>query len=567
MGTYRALAFFMFMVIVITSLDAVEVTTQVSVQRPTKGQPFYLIIKVNGVKGSGPPPFVSFDPGRITVQKRSVDKGGQFYAKRGGSKEIVRNFTFKYKLVATTGGRHSIRKIEIEQNGKVYKSRNILLMIRTAPAKPRDIFLATELSATQAVVGEGVNVDYFLYYRQVELGDVDIKKFPKLNNFIKRFHANRGKVERVSYQRVMYRRIPIYSARVYPQKTGRLIVDPLHVRVESRRFGSHLGAASSSRSYAKTLLSQRVYLEVESPSLSGVPKNFSGLIGHHQGRITLDVQSVRVGDMVELTLTVGGEGNLERFDAPKLYNTKSLESFDTKAEFKEIGLTQAEKRFYYTYLARDSENIPAKAIKISYFLPATREYKTLAIMLPALNITASNGINKTPPTSKSTKPKRKSAPLAIKQRGLVAPVFSTEQEGNLLVSWWGIINVILLGIIVWQLIVVVRNKRLNRVHSAQMHELLKRAKEGEVSYSLIYQLLSHLTYSSNVEDYSLLQIVEISNLSDAAKEYFVSTIPALEEQEFHGREDQQMVLESRFYKELIHKVDSMTEVASEITVQ
>ena len=71
------------------------------------------------------------------------------------------------------------------------------------------------MSKTQAYIGEGIDVRYYLYSR-APVVQTEFKSFPKLNGFIKRYHKIADREEAVEYEGIVYRRSLKYSARVYP---------------------------------------------------------------------------------------------------------------------------------------------------------------------------------------------------------------------------------------------------------------------------------------------------------------------------------------------------------------
>ena len=64
-----------------------------------------------------------------------------------------------------------------------------------------------------AFVGESILVRYYLYNR-VTVNTTDIKKFPKLNKFLKRYHQERMVAEKVRYNGEIYTRRVLYTAQL-----------------------------------------------------------------------------------------------------------------------------------------------------------------------------------------------------------------------------------------------------------------------------------------------------------------------------------------------------------------
>ena len=118
MSIVRNLLLCLILLLLGSSLVAFEVSTKLSIGRPLKGKPFYLSIVVKGVEGDAEP-FISFDPGRIVVRGRKLDKSGQLYNRGSGKTVAVRDFLFKYTQMEPTPLEisESIDMLRVIENG------------------------------------------------------------------------------------------------------------------------------------------------------------------------------------------------------------------------------------------------------------------------------------------------------------------------------------------------------------------------------------------------------------------------------------------------------------------
>ena len=161
-------------------------------------------------------------------------------------------------------------------------------------------------------LGEGITVRYFLYSK-VPVNSVDIKKYPKLNNFLKRFLQEQERSERVSVDGQLYLRTQIYAAKLFPEKPGEVKIDPLELSASYPvvRSGDPFGTFGLNRNFkTKTIASETVKLQVL-PLPQPVPENFTGLVGKHDFNLQFGQTKMIVNEPLEVKLTVAGGGALE----------------------------------------------------------------------------------------------------------------------------------------------------------------------------------------------------------------------------------------------------------------
>ena len=156
-----------------------------------------------------------------------------------------------------------------------------------------------------------------------------LKEFPKLNKFIKRFHHINSPVEMVQYKGQVLKRILAYSARLYPEKVGPAVLDPMKISIqiiESDYGGFGFG---SQRYKNKDLSSPRVEVEVLPLPSEGVPASFTGLVGEHEFNLSVPKSKYLINEPIEIKLEVKGKGAVENYDAPTIFSDNNLEQFDT----------------------------------------------------------------------------------------------------------------------------------------------------------------------------------------------------------------------------------------------
>ena len=181
---------------------------------------------------------------------------------------------------------------------------------------------------------------------------------------IKRFHHVKENSENVNYRGYIYKRSLKYSARVYPEKIGKLFIDSMKVGVQYQNRGDRrtlLGAFRFAFGEVKrrNFSSRPIEIAVR-PLPAGAPQNFTGLVGEHTFKASSLKKKYLVNEAIELRVEVYGPGALENFDDPIIYHDHELEVFDTKSEIVETSESTAKKILDYTYLPDLQKNYQKK---------------------------------------------------------------------------------------------------------------------------------------------------------------------------------------------------------------
>ena len=110
----------------------------------------------------------------------------------------------------------------------------------------------------------------------------------------------------------------------------------------------------------------------------GKPENFGGAIGDFRLQVAADPVELQPGDPITLTMTVSGQGNFDRVQAPKLSREQGWKSYTPSSEFLKDGDPgHGKKVFEQALVAKDSTLSEIPAVEFSYFDPETVSYKTL----------------------------------------------------------------------------------------------------------------------------------------------------------------------------------------------
>tara|TARA_B100001115_G_scaffold42448_1_gene31561 strand:- start:323 stop:2080 length:1758 start_codon:yes stop_codon:yes gene_type:complete len=343
----------------------------------------------------------------------SVDKDGDNFIPPtfenfrivGGPSQSIRNSwingkrtyskTYSYFLSPIEKGSFEIGQASIEVDGEIYKTLPVKVIVTSAvdkPTNPNDpnyiadkkIHLVAELSDNTPFLNEAVSVIYKLYvapdtgvdnWRELEA--------PRYANFwsnnidIKSLNVQNG-----TYKGEPYRFVVLRRTLLYPQKTGKLKIEPLtldiSVQVPSNRrdfFGNLI-----SSSVNKTVSSGSSVIDVKPLPLNNKPMDFSGAVGNFNFEIKSDKKELLLDEAFQLSLIVSGKGNFNLFDDPKISLPVSLEVYEpekiSNVSVRSNGI-KGEINNKYTVVPNNPGKYTIPQTKFSFFNPELEEYKTI----------------------------------------------------------------------------------------------------------------------------------------------------------------------------------------------
>lgn len=363
-----------------------KLSVRVEPQRPIVNETFSVIFKVNSESAQRIDQIDFKYPG-LTIVGQSQQGVSTKTIYENGKLTVSRDLTVVYELQANNFGTKFLRDIRVKVDGKEITHPMVSFEVIKEPQVAPDVFVMADVPKTDLFVGEGIVVRYYLYSK-VSVTNLDVKKYPQLNNFLKRYLQEPDRSERVTVDGQLYIRNLIYAAKLFPEKPGPLKIDPLSLSVTYARINSNdpFNVFSSARDMrTKSISSEIVKLNVL-PWPKPMPENFSGLVGKHDFSLNMSQSKLVVNQPLEVSLTVSGPGALENYEAPKIIESSSLEEFESNGELKIQDTNFASKIFTYTFLASSPVEIPSKKITFSYLNPETGKYEEVEVERPSLQI-------------------------------------------------------------------------------------------------------------------------------------------------------------------------------------
>ncbi len=303
--------------------------------------------------------------------------------------------TYSYTLVPTARGKFTIKQASIVIDGKTYKSLAKKVEVTAAVDKPSDqmtvddfadnnLHLVAEVSKVNPYLNEEISVVYKLYISpSIRVSNYRPLDNPKYNNFwSQNIPIQRQNIENGTYKGKTYRFVVLKRVVLYPQKSGKLEIEPLSLDVTvevptNKRdfFGGRIYTPTN-----KTVSAGRRTINVKNLPSVGKPSNFSGAVGQFDFMVSTTKTSLNASESLQAIIKVNGKGNLKLFQLPEPELPGSLEVYDP--EFNEnirttLSGMQGMVSNSYTIVPTFKGKYPMPSISFTYFNPKTEKYNTI----------------------------------------------------------------------------------------------------------------------------------------------------------------------------------------------
>jgi len=310
----------------------------------------------------------------------------------------VRSFSksYSYFLAPKKRGEFTIGQATIKINGEIYKTLSRKITVTAAVDKPKDpndpdyiasekIHLVAEVSKTNPYLNEAITVVYKLYVAQ-GTGVRNWREIdnPRYSDFWSQNIDLKGinNIQNGTYKGEDYRFVILRKTVLYPQKTGKLNIEPLSlditVEVPSKRrdvFGRSFMSTVN-----QTVSSGNRTINVKPLPENGKPEDFFGAVGNFDFKLSTNKQTLKATEALELKVRVSGKGNLKLFQLPKLVLPSALEVYEPEhsenVQIRGSGM-QGAISDTYTVVPNYQGSYPIPNVSFSYFDLKTKRYKTL----------------------------------------------------------------------------------------------------------------------------------------------------------------------------------------------
>ena len=283
-----------------------------------------------------------------------------------------------------------------------------------------DVFLKAVPSNSNPLQGQQITITYKLYTRlPVSMSGID--KIPSYEGFWSQ-DLLKEKAKYAQYNEVIngqkYMVAEIRKVALFPQKSGRLMIDPLQVNIVAQiqkktkrntlndpffdNFFNDAFFGSSVQNVQKTLRSNSITINVKSLPTQNRPADFSGAVGSFSFTPSIDRTTLKANEALTLRYTISGKGNLNLIEKPAIIFPPDFESYDPKIidniSSSASGISGS-RTFEYLLIPRNAGDFTIKSASFSYFDLGRNTY--VRLQSPQYTIKVLHGDNNDPLASNS----------------------------------------------------------------------------------------------------------------------------------------------------------------------
>ena len=394
----------------------------------------------------------------------------------------VRSFskTYSYFLAPKGRGNFTLAQATINIGGETYKTTPVKIEVTAAVDIPKDpnnpeyiasenIHLVAEVSKTNPYLNEAITVVYKLYVSpNIAVDNWNEIDSPRYNDFWSQNIDTQGqKVQNGTFNGEEYRFLVLRKTVLYPQKTGKLDIEPLSLdialRVPTNRrdiFGSPLMTRTN-----KVVSAGNSTITVKELPEAGKPIDFSGAVGDFSFDVNTSKKVLDASESFQLKVAVKGNGNLKLFKLPKLSLPSSLEVYEPEHnEDVNTSLSgmQGNISDSYTIVPQYKGKYPIPSVSFSYFDLKTETYKSLSSDEIVIDVLAGPLNNSGDNTGIANNGKQ---PVTLNNHQFAFIKTKTEfssVDNNFFFKTKGFWSLLLLPFLAIPLAIVIRNKKATR---------------------------------------------------------------------------------------------------------
>jgi len=290
--------------------------------------------------------------------------------------------TYTYTLIPKKTGIFEVGSVAVSDGSVNYGAKGTKVEIvaalpdegsaqRSATTEVNEnIFIQTHVDNEKPYVGQQITLTFELYNRLTLWGDTNYEP-PSTTGF---WAVDLPKIEPAT--KVMDNRLFQYNAiktALFPTTSGELTIGPATLTYNTGGF------FSSQRS--RVLSSKEITIDAQPLPVKGKPANFSGAVGNYTISASANITNIRVGDVVTVTVTVAGTGNLDLITSLNTPDLSAFKSYDPKVS-KTITnsgfVVGGGKTWEYILMPKSQGNLTVRPFTLSFFNPEDRSYHTLS---------------------------------------------------------------------------------------------------------------------------------------------------------------------------------------------
>jgi len=309
---------------------------------------------------------------------------------------------FSYVIVARQEGTHTIEPVRFEVNNKVYTADPVTVEVVKSQsqlppptggadggdvdADDRPVFITAKVDRDTVYVNQQITwtLGFFTDGRIEMLRSPEFSPPTSEGFWVEDLPPQSSRYQEIDGRRYLVNEI---KRGHFPTAPGEYTIGQARVDIVvddggSGRANDFFGRRLRSFGFGKpvSLKSDAVPITVLALPRSGRPANFSGLVGRNlKVSLRADKQVVEVGDPVNLTMEISGEGNFKTMAAPEVPEIDGFKIYESGSKsdlFKKEYRVAGRKKTDYVLIPREEGPQAIPAIRLSYFDPVARKYMT-----------------------------------------------------------------------------------------------------------------------------------------------------------------------------------------------
>lgn len=326
-------------------------------------------------------------PGIQGLENFDVRSGGTSSRVEFINGKISSGVDYTYFIQPQKIGTFQIGPARVQVDGKTYTSNTAKLRVvkpaggQGAASSP--IFLTAEFSKDTVYVEEQTIYTLKLFLRRnVRNINLDL---PETEHLVFK-QISKPSEYRSTRNGQSYQVIEVQYA-VVPSKAGSYAVDPAKMSMtvlQSRRsstrsfFDDPFGSFSSGRPLSVS--SKPLQLTVRPLPQKGKPNDFSGLVGKFKMWSKLEPLALKTGESATLTVSVSGQGNVNRIPDLKIPELAHIKIYADKPVLESTQDSEGirgSKTMKWALVPEKDGRLEVPPVAISFFDPEDQRYKTL----------------------------------------------------------------------------------------------------------------------------------------------------------------------------------------------
>lgn len=321
--------------------------------------------------------------------------------------------TYTFTVLCDKAGTYSIGSATVEAGGKTVKSNPInvkVLPLGQGPSSQpsnrggastrqttrpvttggnissKDLFMTATANKTNVYEQEAILLTYKIY-SAVNLTQLD-GKLPNLDGFqIQEMPLPRTKQFKIeNYNGRNYQTVVWSQYLLFPQKSGELVIPSItyegivqEINPNIDPIEAFFNGTGGVMDFKKKITTPKVVINVQ--PLSDKPTGFSGGVGRFSIESSINANTVKTNDAINLKVVISGKGNMKLINTPEVAFPKDFETYDAKVtdnfSISTDGLTGT-RQFEYLAVPRTHGTYTIPPINFVYFDTSSRSYKTVS---------------------------------------------------------------------------------------------------------------------------------------------------------------------------------------------